>query len=152
MQIKLRSLPECFFGWDLRGKTCFLGRALCVWSERLELRCSGRTICVLAASSHPGDLFCSEQDFSCAEVSCILPCSSRVPHLCLWPQEQRGRAGFVSCCLEQGFGADGPVRIPSSLNDCTLILPREVDANSASSQRPTTSERLSPPPTSENEM
>lgn len=89
---------------------------------------------------------CSELDFSCVELSRILPCSSRVPHLCLWLQEQRGRAGFVSCCFEQGFGADGPVRIPSSLNDCTLILPREADANSGSLQRPTTGQRLSPPP------
>lgn len=89
---------------------------------------------------------CSEQDFSCVEISCILPGSSRVPHLCLWLQEQKGRAGLVSCCFEQGFGADGAVRIPSSLNDCTLILPREADANSKSSQRPTTRQRLSPPP------
>lgn len=116
-----------------------------MWSKRL--RCSARAICVSAASSRPGDCSprCSERDFSCVEVSCILPCPSRVPHLCLWLQEQRGRAGFVSCCFEQGFGADGAVRIPSSLNDCTLILPREADANSESSQRPATGQRLSSP-------
>lgn len=146
LQIKVTSLPECFFGWDLRAKTCFLGRAFCVWSEMLELRCSARTLCVSAASCHPGALFSTVlRDFSCVEISCILPCSSRVPHLCLWLQEQRGRAGFVSCCFEQGFGADGAVRIPSSLNDCTLTLPREADANSESSQRPATSQRVSPP-------
>lgn len=53
--------------------------------------------------------------------------------------------GDVLGCFEQGFGADGAVRIPSSLNDCTLTLPREADANSESSQRPAMGQRLSPP-------
>lgn len=88
---------ECFFGWDLRIKTCFFGERRP--SLALELR-GQRIVMVSQGNVWFNGLFSdrrcvfhsvvqSKRDFSCVEVSFVLPRSSCVPHLCLWLQEQR---------------------------------------------------------------
>lgn len=132
-------LNVSLFGtWRLKPAFLERGDPHWLWSREVRgLWWSVRAMCGLTASSQIGDVF-STVLFRARGTFLLLRSLScfPAPHVsptCAFGCRSRGdELRFIYCCFEQGNCTRWPPKVPSNLNDCIFILPRESDANSES--------------------